>query len=149
MNEHSRIPDENLLVLPVLVRGCVDIEITFLQNLAYKSTCFIILDSPGRPNNQLKKEEQPQKHTKTQLNTPTSIMSRLALSASDVLLYVLALFLPPVAVLLKTGFGGDFIINILLCLLWWFPGIIHAWWVLYRYDRSRTEEETYILKQTT
>ncbi|KIW28411.1 uncharacterized protein PV07_08078 [Cladophialophora immunda] len=76
-------------------------------------------------------------------------MSRLSLSASDVLLYVLALFLPPLAVFLKEGFGGDFIINILLCLLWWLPGIIHAWWVLYRYDKSQAEEETYILKQTT
>ncbi|RJE17355.1 hypothetical protein PHISCL_10308, partial [Aspergillus sclerotialis] len=61
----------------------------------------------------------------------------------------LALFLPPLAVFLKEGFGGDFIINILLCLLWWLPGIIHAWWVLYRYDKSQAEEETYILKQTT
>jgi uncharacterized membrane protein YqaE (UPF0057 family) len=43
---------------------------------------------------------------------------------------LLAIFLPPVAVFLKRGFGKDFLINILLCLLLFFPGMVHALWVI-------------------
>ncbi|TVY56600.1 Plasma membrane proteolipid [Lachnellula suecica] len=45
-------------------------------------------------------------------------------SNSDVCLYLFAIFLPPVAVFLKTGCGCDFLINILLCILGWIPGVI-------------------------
>jgi len=78
-------------------------------------------------------------------------------SGGDVLLYFLAIFLPPVAVLLKRGCGGDFIINILLTILGWIPGkrkrkstnafsgkqwvsdvrglgCIHAWWVISKHE---------------
>jgi len=51
-------------------------------------------------------------------------------STSDVCLYFLAIFLPPVAVLLKTGCGADFLINILLSILGWIPGCIHAWYII-------------------
>ncbi|MBN1254780.1 MAG: YqaE/Pmp3 family membrane protein [Deltaproteobacteria bacterium] len=44
---------------------------------------------------------------------------------SSVLLIILAIILPFVAVLIKRGFGKDFWINIILCILW-IPGIIHA-----------------------
>ncbi len=40
------------------------------------------------------------------------------------LLYFLALFLPPVSVFLKRGCSADFIINILLSILGWIPGVI-------------------------
>ncbi|ETI25724.1 hypothetical protein G647_02498, partial [Cladophialophora carrionii CBS 160.54] len=43
---------------------------------------------------------------------------------SDVLLYFLALFLPPLAVFLKTGCDSNFLINILLSILGWIPGVI-------------------------
>ncbi|MEM8835714.1 MAG: YqaE/Pmp3 family membrane protein [Planctomycetota bacterium] len=39
---------------------------------------------------------------------------------------LLAIFLPPVAVFLKEGIGKHFFINILLCLLFAVPGMIHA-----------------------
>ena len=42
-------------------------------------------------------------------------------------LILIAIFLPPVAVVLKRGFGKDLLINILLCLLVFFPGMVHAW----------------------
>ncbi|KAG7530934.1 hypothetical protein FFLO_04712 [Filobasidium floriforme] len=51
-------------------------------------------------------------------------------SSGDMLLYVLAILLPPVPVFLKAGCGGQLLINILLCCLAWIPGIIHAWWVI-------------------
>ena len=43
---------------------------------------------------------------------------------------LLAIFLPPVAVFMKRGVGKDLLINILLCLLLIFPGIVHALWVV-------------------
>jgi uncharacterized membrane protein YqaE (UPF0057 family) len=53
-------------------------------------------------------------------------------AAVDVLLIVLALFIPPLAVFLKAEphekCGGHFWLNILLCLFMWIPGILHAIW---------------------
>ncbi len=43
---------------------------------------------------------------------------------------LIAIFLPPVAVVLKRGVGKDLLINILLCLLVFFPGMVHALWVV-------------------
>ncbi len=48
---------------------------------------------------------------------------------NKVILIILAIFLPPIAVFLKSGVGKDLLINILLCLLFYVPGIIHAIWV--------------------
>lgn len=48
---------------------------------------------------------------------------------NKVVLIILAILLPPVAVFLKSGVGKDLIINIILCLVFLFPGIIHAVWV--------------------
>jgi len=42
---------------------------------------------------------------------------------------VLTIILPPLGVLLGKGFGWAFIINILLTLLGYVPGLIHAFWV--------------------
>jgi len=42
---------------------------------------------------------------------------------------ILAVILPPVAVFLKKGVGQDLIINIVLCIFFWIPGIIHAVWL--------------------
>lgn len=35
-----------------------------------------------------------------------------------------------VGVFLKRGCGADILINILLCILGWLPGVIHAWWII-------------------
>ena len=51
-------------------------------------------------------------------------MSRPPSSTSDILLYFLALFLPPLSVFLKTGCDSNFIINIALSILGWLPGVI-------------------------
>ena len=42
---------------------------------------------------------------------------------------ILSIFLPPVAVYLKKGAGSDLVINIVLCLLMWVPGVLHAIWL--------------------
>lgn len=48
----------------------------------------------------------------------------------DVLRILLAIFLPPVGVFLQVGFGLHFWINILLTLLGYIPGIIHAIYII-------------------
>lgn len=46
------------------------------------------------------------------------------------MLYILAFFLPPIAVLLA-GKPGKALLNLLLCLCFWIPGIIHALLVIH------------------
>ena len=45
---------------------------------------------------------------------------------NKIVLIILAILLPPLAVYLKTTSAKDTIINIVLCLLFWLPGVIHA-----------------------
>jgi uncharacterized membrane protein YqaE (UPF0057 family) len=47
-----------------------------------------------------------------------------------ILLVILSFLLPPLAVFLKAGAGKDLVINILLCLLVWVPGVLHALWIV-------------------
>jgi uncharacterized membrane protein YqaE (UPF0057 family) len=49
---------------------------------------------------------------------------------NKILLIILALLLPPIAVFLKNGAGKDLLINIVLCLFFYVPGIIHALWLV-------------------
>ncbi len=42
---------------------------------------------------------------------------------------VFTIILPPLGVLLGKGLGWAFILNILLTILGYFPGLIHAFWV--------------------
>jgi uncharacterized membrane protein YqaE (UPF0057 family) len=48
----------------------------------------------------------------------------------DVLRILLAILLPPLGVFLQVGIGLQFWLNILLTLLGYVPGIIHAIWVI-------------------
>jgi uncharacterized membrane protein YqaE (UPF0057 family) len=48
---------------------------------------------------------------------------------------LLAILLPPVGVFLTVGFGGQFWLNILLTLLGYIPGIVHAVWIIARRSR--------------
>lgn len=48
---------------------------------------------------------------------------------NKVVLIILSLFIPPLAVFLKTKSVKDTIINVVLCILFWIPGVIHALWV--------------------
>ena len=57
-------------------------------------------------------------------------MTRSSKIVNKLVLILIAIFLPPVAVVLKRGFGKDLLINILLCLLVFFPGMVHALWVV-------------------
>ncbi|WP_020177569.1 YqaE/Pmp3 family membrane protein [Methylopila sp. M107] len=50
----------------------------------------------------------------------------------DVLRILIAILLPPLGVFLQVGIGLQFWLNILLTLLGYIPGIIHAIWVIVR-----------------
>lgn len=52
-------------------------------------------------------------------------------SEVDIVSVILALFLPPLGVFMKKGFGQSLLINCLLTLLGFFPGMIHALFVIF------------------
>lgn len=45
---------------------------------------------------------------------------------------IVAVILPPVGVLLQEGLTGHFLLNILLTLLGYLPGLLHAAWRILR-----------------
>ncbi|NJP11024.1 MAG: YqaE/Pmp3 family membrane protein [Leptolyngbyaceae cyanobacterium RU_5_1] len=49
---------------------------------------------------------------------------------------ILAVFLPPVGVFLAYGFSPTLLINILLTLLGWVPGSIHAIWAIAKHEEK-------------
>lgn len=48
----------------------------------------------------------------------------------DVIRILLSILIPPLGVFLQVGIGVDFWINILLTLLGYIPGLIHAIWII-------------------
>ncbi|EMF12292.1 UPF0057-domain-containing protein [Sphaerulina musiva SO2202] len=59
---------------------------------------------------------------------------------STLLLVILTVLLPPVGVYCVAGCGADVLINICLTLLGYFPGHIHAFYILYIFY-SRKEQQ--------
>jgi uncharacterized membrane protein YqaE (UPF0057 family) len=49
--------------------------------------------------------------------------------------YILVVVLPPASVFLAYGAGTTLLISIVLTLIGWVPGIIHALWVLTKLDQ--------------
>ncbi|MDR9415875.1 MAG: YqaE/Pmp3 family membrane protein [Gracilimonas sp.] len=48
---------------------------------------------------------------------------------------ILAIILPPLGVFMTVGIKGSFWLNILLTILGFLPGIIHAVWVIAKHDQ--------------
>lgn len=48
----------------------------------------------------------------------------------EIVKIILAIVLPPLGVFLQVGIGKHFWINIILTLLGYIPGIVHAVWVI-------------------
>ncbi|BCA81171.1 YqaE/Pmp3 family membrane protein [Desulfuromonas sp. AOP6] len=48
----------------------------------------------------------------------------------DLVRILIAILLPPLGVFLQVGIGAQFWINILLTLLGYIPGIVHAVWII-------------------
>ena len=57
-------------------------------------------------------------------------VSRRTATGGDVIRILLAIILPPLGVFLQVGLGLHFWLNILLTLLGYIPGIIHAIWII-------------------
>lgn len=55
---------------------------------------------------------------------------------------ILAIVIPPVGVFLAMGVSSALFFNILLTLLGWIPGSIHAVWVISK-QSEQTSEESY------
>ncbi|GAW10748.1 hypothetical protein EKO27_g4333 [Xylaria grammica] len=54
--------------------------------------------------------------------------------SSDIFLGVIAILFPPLAVWVKCGLcSADSIINILLCVLGYIPGLLHAWYIIAKF----------------
>ncbi|MEN3791344.1 YqaE/Pmp3 family membrane protein [Fulvimarina sp. MAC3] len=51
----------------------------------------------------------------------------------DIIRIICAIILPPLGVFLQVGLGKHFWINIVLTLLGFIPGVIHAIWVIGKY----------------
>lgn len=49
---------------------------------------------------------------------------------SKLIQVILAILLPPLAVFFKKGVGMDLLINVVLTLLFFLPGVIHALWLV-------------------
>ncbi|PPQ89254.1 hypothetical protein CVT25_001338 [Psilocybe cyanescens] len=52
--------------------------------------------------------------------------------SSDVILILVAILFPPAAAGIVTGCSCDLLINILLTILGYIPGHIHAFWLIYK-----------------
>lgn len=57
-------------------------------------------------------------------------------SAMNLLRILLAILVPPLGVFLTFGFGSTFLINLLLTLLGWLPGSIHAVWAIVKHEEQ-------------
>jgi uncharacterized membrane protein YqaE (UPF0057 family) len=55
---------------------------------------------------------------------------------------LLGLLLPPLGVFLTVGVGPTLFINILLTLLGWLPGSIHAVWVIAKHQQQMNAEKS-------
>lgn len=53
---------------------------------------------------------------------------------------ILGLVVPPLGVFLTVGVGPTLLINVLLTLLGWLPGSIHAIWVIAKYEEKINRE---------
>ncbi|KAF1351030.1 hypothetical protein BDV97DRAFT_397994 [Delphinella strobiligena] len=54
-------------------------------------------------------------------------------TGSDIIKIIIAIVLPPLGVFLERGCGADLLINILLTILGYIPGIIHALYIILKY----------------
>ncbi|MCV3213196.1 YqaE/Pmp3 family membrane protein [Plectonema radiosum NIES-515] len=55
--------------------------------------------------------------------------------------FILGLLVPPLGVFLTVGVGSTLLINVLLTLLGWVPGSIHAVWVIAKHEEALDRQE--------
>ncbi|KIO31848.1 hypothetical protein M407DRAFT_241610 [Tulasnella calospora MUT 4182] len=64
----------------------------------------------------------------------------MRIKGGDIVLIIVAILFPPLAVFLMTGCSCDLLINILLTVLGFIPGHLHAFWLIYKKIKA---EEAY------
>ncbi|KAK4250355.1 hypothetical protein C7999DRAFT_38661 [Corynascus novoguineensis] len=57
--------------------------------------------------------------------------------AAGILVAILSFFFPPLGVAIMAGCGADLLINVVLTIWLWFPGVIHAFYLLFVYFDRR------------
>ena len=55
-----------------------------------------------------------------------------SITKNEIILILLSILLPPLGVALARGIGTQFLINIVLTILGYVPGLIHAIWIVAR-----------------
>lgn len=55
--------------------------------------------------------------------------------------YALGILLPPVGVFMTYGLSTTLVINILLTILGWVPGVIHAVWAIAKHEEQVNQQE--------
>lgn len=56
---------------------------------------------------------------------------------ADFIRILLSILLPPLGVFFRVGIGGHFWINIILTILGYIPGLVHAVWVISSFPDQR------------
>ncbi|KAJ1677945.1 hypothetical protein EV182_005114, partial [Spiromyces aspiralis] len=59
------------------------------------------------------------------------------MQSSDIMLLVLAVFCPPLSAVFKGGLSYTFLLNILLTLLGYLPGLVHAWYLVFKFPKDQ------------
>ncbi|WP_297732685.1 YqaE/Pmp3 family membrane protein [uncultured Maricaulis sp.] len=59
-------------------------------------------------------------------------MAEKTVTSGDIIRIIAAVLLPPLGVFLQVGIGIQFWINIVLTILGYIPGIVHAVWIIAR-----------------
>lgn len=66
-----------------------------------------------------------------------------SVNKDDLLLIVLSVFIPPIPVITRKGFfSRDFLLNLLLFLIFFFPAILHSFYVIYETSTQRPYNNT-------
>ena len=66
-----------------------------------------------------------------------------SVNKDDLILIVLSVFIPPVSVIIRKGFfSRDFLLNLLLFLIFFFPAVINAFYVIYETSTQRPYNNT-------
>lgn len=64
----------------------------------------------------------------------------MAVTCEILIKLILAVLLPPFAVLWERGCSADFLINILLTILGYIPGMIHAVYIVLHYNKDKNQD---------
>ncbi|OBA20458.1 UPF0057-domain-containing protein [Metschnikowia bicuspidata var. bicuspidata NRRL YB-4993] len=71
---------------------------------------------------------------------------------SDILLVVVSVLFPPLPVWIRRGLCSmDSLVNVLLCVLGYFPGLVHSWYIIAKYPpySRRSGPKVYHFHQTS